>query len=71
MVALVDVCSIPFGYPFSSELSSGRYPENYIKTFLTIAILGIIYIVRKLGKISDRHVAFISRVIGEYVVAVT
>ena len=50
MVVLAVVGSIPklkntFGYPFSSELSSGRYPENYFKTFLTITMLGIIYIV--------------------------
>ena len=37
-------------------LSSGRYPENDFKTFLTITILEIIYIVCQLGKISERYV---------------
>ena len=42
------------------ELSSARYPENDFKTFLTITILEIIYIVCQLGKISDRYVLLIS-----------
>ena len=42
------------------KLSSGRYPENDFKTFLTITILEIIYIVFQLGKISDRYVLLIS-----------
>ena len=49
-----------FGYSFFSELSSGRYPENYFQTFLTITILDIIYIVHQLGKVSDQHILIIS-----------
>ena len=64
MVVLAVVCSIPkpkntFWYPFLSELSSGRYSEDYFKTFLTITILEMIYIVCQLGKVSDRHVLLI------------
>ena len=65
MVVLAVVCSIPkpkntFGYPFFLELSSGRYPENDFKIFLTITILEIIYIVCLFGKISDQYVLLIS-----------
>ena len=64
-VVLAVVCSIAnpkttFGYLLFSELSSGRYPENYFKTFLTTTILEIIYIICKLGKISDWYVLLIS-----------
>ena len=65
MVVLAVAFLIPkpknmFGYPSASELSSGRYPENHFKTFLTITMMRIIFIVRQLGKISDRHVILIS-----------
>ena len=61
MNVLAVVCLIrkhkkPFGYPFFLN-----YRQEVIQkmTFLTITILKIIYIVRQLGKVSDRDVLLI------------